>query len=867
MTCAGVRRVHLGATRASSRGCAVFALAVATLAGCQQGGEGLGAASVPQAVSVLSQPLVEVVDTNPAPNVFEAELVVEEQDVSINGTVVHTAMYKDVSSPGAYVGTPNGIPLPQISVNVGDEVVVTLTNNLAADCSLEVCDTSIHWHGIELDNDSDGTGVAQNHLAPGESYTYRFIAPRPGVFWFHPHMKPGPQVFAGVYGAFIVHDPNEAALQAAGTIPPEEDTHTIVLSDIEFDAAGNVGYVDSGGTAVSWASLHHDCATTGSTCGTVRDADTVLINGAGNASGAPVVTAKSGSGIRLRLLNLSTFRYFRLRVNDNGSDDNLYRIGGEGGFLEQVRLEGGMLGGFDTKYQSGELVISSSARADVVVVPTGNDGDVITITGEGYGRGGPSTGDAAGELLRIQIDDSLTDTPFSIAAGDDVLGAGGVEDLKGLAITDAYLSPIPALPGPGSGLGSSNPVITMEGVMAGVLAIDGVTGGLEDSGADYTQVPYLASSRYAHVGDTLEFTITNATMQHHPFHHHGFSFQPVRILDDADGSTLYDFDYSEFQDVIDVPNGQSMVVRMRLDDRPRITDTRQEASAPAPNQFFASGGAAGRWVFHCHLFLHAAIGMISELVVLDTDRDGDGVDTSEDCDDTDPSIPAAADVCGDGLDNDCNGLIDDCNHPPVADAGDDVAVECSVAGGSSVMLDGTASSDPDMDPLTYQWSAPGITFDDPTSATPTAVFPLGTTTVTLIVSDGQEEDSDELDVTVADTTPPELQVSLMPTTLWPPNHKLVDIAATVSVTDICDPAPTFVLASAMSDEPDNGLGDGNTTGDIEDATLGTPDVSLRVRAERSGLGVGRTYSFEYLASDASGNTASQVATIQVPHNR
>ncbi len=83
---------------------------------------------------------------------------------------------------------------------------------------------------------------------------------------------------------------------------------------------------------------------------------------------------------------------------------------------------------------------------------------------------------------------------------------------------------------------------------------------------------------------------------HHPFHHHGFSFQPVRVVDNgadtndtADDITLYTFDYNEFSDVLDMFPGQSSVMRIRLDDRPRITDDRQEAGAPAPDQFFASG--------------------------------------------------------------------------------------------------------------------------------------------------------------------------------------------------------------------------------------------------------------------------------------
>lgn len=617
------------------------------------------------ATTTFNRPVLNVIDTNPDPVIFEAELSADEQDVEINGTTVHALIYKDVNSPGTYLGVTDGIPIPQITVNAGDRVVLTLTNNLAPDCAAIACDTSIHFHGIEVDADSDGTGVAQNHLIADERYVYRFIVPRPGVFWFHTHMKPGPQTFAGMYGAFIVRDPNESALQDDGIVPTQNNTHTIVLSDTEFDANGDIGYLEAG-VAVPWAILKEDCAAGDAVaCNRFIDGGVVLVNGQKPGANTPMITAKSGAGVRLRFINSATNRYFRLGVSNNGGNNNLYRIGGEGGFLEQVRLEGGKLDSWDTLFTKGEILLSASQRADAVIVPTGNPGDIITVSGLGYARGGnsDSRNDSAFDLLYIKIDNGLADVPYMIEEGNDVLGAGGVENLKEVVITDYYISPV-ATGNPGDGAGSTDPTIVLGVVQEGQHAIDNIVGHFEDSGPDFTQVPYQDASRYAKTGDTLEIVLQNDTPQHHPFHHHGFSFQPIRVIKNRDESTIYTFDYDEFVDVIDLFPNQSIVVRMRLNDRPRITDTRQEMGAPAPGQFFVSGGAAGRWVMHCHLFHHAALGMITELVVLNTDRDADGFSTALDCDDFNDTVnPRVLEICNDGIDNNCNGIIDfDCKR-------------------------------------------------------------------------------------------------------------------------------------------------------------------------------------------------------------
>jgi hypothetical protein len=119
---------------------------------------------------------------------------------------------------------------------------------------------------------------------------------------------------------------------------------------------------------------------------------------------------------------------------------------------------------------------------------------------------------------------------------------------------------------------------------------------------------------------------------------------------------------------------------------------------------------------------------------------------------------------------------------------------------------------------------------------------------------------------VADTTPPVITVDLDRTVLWPPNHKMVEVCATVTVTDNADPAPTYVLTSITSSEPDNDTGDGNTVDDIQHHAPGTADLCFSLRAERKGNGCGREYRIVYTATDFSGNTASMTVAVRVPHD-
>ena len=108
------------------------------------------------------------------------------------------------------------------------------------------------------------------------------------------------------------------------------------------------------------------------------------------------------------------------------------------------------------------------------------------------------------------------------------------------------------------------------------------------------------------------------------------------------------------------------------------------------------------------------------------------------------------------------------------------------------------------------------------------------------------------------------ELTVTPDTLWPANHKYVDVTASVVVSDNFDPNPTVTLVSVTSNEPDNenGNGDGNTVDDI----VVVDDFHFQLRAERAGNGTGRLYTITYLVSDACGNETTRSVTVSVPLN-
>ena len=207
------------------------------------------------------------------------------------------------------------------------------------------------------------------------------------------------------------------------------------------------------------------------------------------------------------------------------------------------------------------------------------------------------------------------------------------------------------------------------------------------------------------------------------------------------------------------------------------------------------------------------------------------------------------------------------NRPPRAVGLPAGNVECNVAYGASVTLDGTTSTDPDANIFSMMWSIPGVGTIGLGETVPFRL-PLGTTTLQLFVLDRELADSfDRQTVTVVDSTAPTLTPSVDLPCLWAPDHKMVlfelGTNLTASTSDVCDPAPKVSIASVTSNQPALGGGQGAFSPDVSFGKKG-----FCVRAERQGTNPApRIYTVNVESVDLAGNRTTKSVSIHVNHDQ
>jgi len=198
----------------------------------------------------------------------------------------------------AYNGS---IPGPTLHVRQHTEVVV----NAANDGDLA---TTVHWHGLRLDNRFDGTHHTQDPIGTGGEFGYQISFPDPGVYWYHPHIRQDYGQEMGLYGTIVV-EPTDLDYW-----PPVNREITLTLDDILL----------TDGAVAPFSRTQ----TTHTAMG--RFGDVLLVNGDPDLK----LTAHAGEVVRLYLVNTANTRVFNVAI----PDAQLKLVGGDSGRCEHEQF-------------------------------------------------------------------------------------------------------------------------------------------------------------------------------------------------------------------------------------------------------------------------------------------------------------------------------------------------------------------------------------------------------------------------------------------------------------------------------------------------------------------------------------------------
>src|SRR5215210_4281744 len=194
----------------------------------------------------------------------------------------------------AYNGS---IPGPTLKVREGSEAIVEIENQGDHD-------STVHWHGLRLENRYDGTHETQPLIPVGDRYTARVAFPDPGVYWYHPHVREDYGQELGLYGNCLV-EPADSDYW-----PPVNREVVLTLDDILLED----------GKVAPFSRTETNYAAMG------RFGDVLLVDGEPELS----LTASRGEVVRFYLTDTANTRVFKVAL----PGARMKRVGGDSGRVE-----------------------------------------------------------------------------------------------------------------------------------------------------------------------------------------------------------------------------------------------------------------------------------------------------------------------------------------------------------------------------------------------------------------------------------------------------------------------------------------------------------------------------------------------------
>lgn len=219
-------------------------------------------------------------------------ITVESTEIDLAGIIVKTWAY-------------NGkVPGPEIRLKEGERLCVPVTNSVSDP-------TLLHWHGISLKNQMDGTRLTQAAIMPNETFTYDFVVPEAGTHWYHSHS--GKQADFGLYAPLIVEPrKEELSYDREYVLVLDDWSHGVAPKPKNKSTAGRRanfgGYGQFSAKTSDWNDLEPHISFGG------RAYPFYLVNGQPSADPA-VFDVRKGDKVRFRIINAAADTAFRFAIS------------------------------------------------------------------------------------------------------------------------------------------------------------------------------------------------------------------------------------------------------------------------------------------------------------------------------------------------------------------------------------------------------------------------------------------------------------------------------------------------------------------------------------------------------------------------